>query len=221
MPLSILFDFNGVIVDDEPVHCQAMITTLAEQAISLSDDEYRANYLGLDDSACFRKAFHSVPGREPTEHQIADLVARKHEHYAKALEKGVPLVPGVVEFVHLARETGISLALVSGALRREIEPVLERLGLATAFPCLVAAEDVDRCKPDPAGYIQALTRLASRPEEAMILEDSLPGLAAAQAAHVRCTMLTTSHPRRLLAGAHAVWENFLGRTPRDLPWLND
>jgi beta-phosphoglucomutase len=221
MARSIIFDFNGVIVDDEPVHCRTLIRTLAEEGIVLTGEEYQSRYLGLDDAACFRKAYQSA-GRSPiTENQIPELVGRKHEHYTKELGNGINLVPGVVAFVHLARNQGISLGLVSGALRREIEPVLEDVGLASLFSCLVAAEDVDRCKPDPAGYLRALSRLASQPEEAMILEDSLPGLAASRAARVRCTMLTTSHPRPLLTDADAVWENFLGRTPTDLPWLND
>jgi HAD superfamily hydrolase (TIGR01509 family) len=220
MARTILFDFNGVIVDDEPEHCRALIQTLAEEGIMLSADDYASRYLGLDDRACFRQAFRLAGENEPSAAKITALVNLKHARFSSAIAAGVPLVPGVLDFVEKAAQEGVRLGLVSGALRREIEPVLQRIGLEGHFQCLVAAEDVDRCKPDPAGYLAALSYLASQPEEAMILEDSLPGLAAARAARVRCTMLSTSYAPARLADADAVWENFLGRTPADLAWLD-
>ncbi len=220
MTRAILFDFNGVIANDEPAHCRALIETLAESDIALSPNDYARHYLGLDDFACFRKAWQLAGRGEVPLENLDELVDRKHRRYADAVALGVSAVPGVIEFIGLARDQGTSLAVVSGALRKEIVPVLEVLKIASAFQVLIAGEDVPRCKPDPAGYLLALANLASQPEEAMILEDSLPGLAASRAARIRCTMLTTSHSAAMLSAADAVWENFLGRTPADLPWTS-
>ncbi|MEO8201781.1 MAG: HAD family phosphatase, partial [Gemmatimonadota bacterium] len=217
---TILFDFNGVIVNDEPQHCQALLDTLRDQGITIGPDTYYRQYLGLDDRSSFRKALLEGGEQEPDEQRLAGLVDQKSARYRSAVGDAVTFVPGAREFIVLAVEMGCSLGLVSGALRKEIEPVLGDAGLAAAFECIVAAEDVSAGKPDPAGYRNALHLLASQPEHAMIVEDSLPGLAASRRAGVRCTMLTTSHPAGSFPGADAVWENFLGRTPADLPWCD-
>lgn len=220
MKRTLLFDFNGVIVNDEPEHCQALLATLEEWGIPIDPETYYREYLGLDDRACFRKAFRAEGRPEPAPSRLTELVGRKSARYTQSIRESIAFVPGAREFIYDAAAEGFVLGLVSGALREEIRPVLVKAGLESIFTCVIAAEDVPACKPDPAGYLKALGLLASRPEEAMILEDSLPGLAASRAARVRCTMLTTSHRADSLAGADAIWENFLGRKPADLPWFN-
>jgi beta-phosphoglucomutase len=112
------------------------------------------------------------------------------------------------------------LGLVSGALRREIELVLDRAALRRHFEVIVAAEDVACCKPDPAGYLAAHAALDERRPLAagrcVAIEDSLPGLAAARAAGMRCTMLSTSHDSAALAAADAVWPSFSDHDPAEL-----
>ncbi len=217
MPSVILFDFNGVIVNDEPLHCEALIHTLAEYGIDLDRDTYYREYLGFDDRECFRYSF--ARANRPTDAtSIADATERKNAAWKRLLRSTMPMVPGAVDFVRAAASEGHRLAIVSGALRREIELVLERSGLAPCFECIVAAEDVPACKPDPAGYNQARATLATEAARCMVIEDSLPGLAAAHAAGLRCTMLTTSHPAAALADADAVWTDFTGKRPADLPW---
>ena len=130
------------------------------------------------------------------------------------------LVPGAVDFIEAAALDGHQLAIVSGALRREIELVLELAGLGPHFADIVSAEDVSACKPDPQGYRQALEALAIPAQRCVVVEDSLPGLAAARAAGLRCAMLTTSHPEDALADADVVWPDFVGREPDELPWAH-
>jgi sugar-phosphatase len=112
------------------------------------------------------------------------------------------------------------LAVVSGALRREVDLVLETAGLRGLLAVLVAAEDFSACKPDPQGYNRASAALGVPPERCVAVEDSLPGLAAARAAGIRCAALSTSHPADALAGADAVWPHLVGRKPADLPWAD-
>jgi sugar-phosphatase len=96
--------------------------------------------------------------------------------------------------------------------------VLSLAGLRAHFAEIVAAEDVAACKPDPQGYLQALARLELEPRRCVVVEDSLPGLAAARAAGLHCAVLTTSHPNDAFADADLVWSDFAGRRPADLPW---
>jgi beta-phosphoglucomutase len=217
MSQAILFDFNGVIVNDEPQHCEALIATLASYGYTLDREGYYREYLGFDDRECFRFTFERM-GRPVNETLIQEAIERKAVRYAEAIRASLELVPGSAEFIRAAAGEGYRLAVVSGALRREIELVLGESNLRRHFDVVVAAEDVTHCKPDPQGYRAALKALGVPALGCMIIEDSLPGLEAARAAGIPCAMLTTSHPAAQLAAADLVWDDFRGRHPRELPW---
>ena len=217
MTAAILFDFNGVIVDDEPQHCDALIATLAEYGYQLDRDSYYRDYLGFDDRECFRFSF-GKQGRPADEPALAQAIERKHAHYARAVRDSLRLVPGAQDFVEAAALDGYQLAIVSGALRREIDLVLDLAGLRPHFAEIVAAEDVSACKPDPQGYNRARAALDLAPNRCVVVEDSLPGLAAARAAGLRCAVLATSHGKQDFTAADAVWQDFTGHGPAELPW---
>jgi beta-phosphoglucomutase len=214
---AILFDFNGVIIDDEPVHCDALIETLASYGYPLDREGYYRDYLGFDDRECFRFTFRKMGLRDDPA-LITEAIERKAATYERAIRGSMTLVPGSREFIETAAREGYRLAVISGALRREIDLVLGEAGLRPLFEVVVAAEDVDACKPDPQGYAKAREALCLAPARCVVIEDSLPGLAAARAAGLRCAMVATSHPASELQGADLVWANLEGRHPRDLPW---
>jgi beta-phosphoglucomutase len=217
MTAGILFDFNGVIVDDEPQHCDALIATLAEYGHTLDRVTYYREYLGFDDRECFRFTFERM-GRPAEEQTLREAIGRKNAHYEKAIRGSLRLVPGAAEFVEAAAFDGLQLAIVSGALRREIELVLDLAGLRPHFAEIVAAEDVSVCKPDPQGYTRGLEALALTARRCVVVEDSLPGLAAARSAGLNCVMLTTSHAAEAVGKANLVWQDFVGHQPGELPW---
>jgi HAD superfamily hydrolase (TIGR01509 family) len=217
MTSGILFDFNGVIVDDEAQHCDALIATLAEYGFSLDRETYYREYLGFDDRECFRFTFERM-GVPQDEAKLREAVARKHTAYERSIKDSMRLVPGAAEFVENAALDGFQLAIVSGALRSEIELVLSVAGLRPHFAGIVAAEDVAACKPDPQGYNRAREILDLPARRCVVIEDSLPGLNAARAAGLRCAMLATSHPENACTDADIVWRDFVGHEPTDLPW---
>jgi len=219
MTSAILFDFNGVIVDDEPQHCDALIATLAEYGHSLDQDTYYRDYLGFDDRECFRFAFRQA-GRMLDEPALLEAVERKNAHYERAIRDSMRLVPGAADFIESAALDAFQLAIVSGALRREIELVLALAGLRPHFAEIVAAEDVSACKPDPQGFRRALAALELAPRRCIAIEDSLPGLSAARAAGLRCAMLATSHAEAACTAADLVWRDFTGHEPSELPWAH-
>jgi len=133
MTSGILFDFNGVIVDDESQHCDALIATLAEYGHSLDRDTYYREYLGFDDRECFRFTFERI-GHSRDEVVLREAVARKHAQYERTIKDSMRLVPGAAEFVENAALDGFQLAIVSGALRSEIELVLNLAGLRPTLP---------------------------------------------------------------------------------------
>jgi beta-phosphoglucomutase len=157
---ALLFDFNGVIVDDEEQHRATLESLLAEEGIALTRTQYYDEYLGWNDRMSFVAAFRQA-GRPLAPARLDALVAEKSRRYERMVEQSLTLVPGAAEFV--ARAAGwCCLAIVSGALRREIELVLDRAALRRHFEVIIAAEDVACCKPDPAGYLQALAALDGR-----------------------------------------------------------
>jgi HAD superfamily hydrolase (TIGR01509 family) len=217
MTSGILFDFNGVIIDDESQHCDALIATLSECGYALDRDTYYREYLGFDDRECFRFTFERM-GRPRDETTLLEAVARKHAAYERAIRNSMRLVPGAAEFVENAALDGFQMAIVSGALRSEIELVLELADLRPHFAEIVAAEDVAACKPDPQGYNRAREMLDIAPKRCVVVEDSLPGLNAARAAGLRCAMLATSHPEDACGEADLVWRDFVGHDATELPW---
>jgi HAD superfamily hydrolase (TIGR01509 family) len=217
MSRAILFDFNGVIINDEPQHCQALIETLAGYGYALDQERYYEEYLGFDDRECFRFTFERM-GRPTDTATLQDAIERKAIRYEQAIRSSMELVPGSSDFIRAAAAAGYRMAIVSGALRREIELVLNTAGLRRHFSVVVGAEDVAACKPDPEGYRRAVGELGVPPRQGVAIEDSLPGLAAARGAGLRCAMLTTSHPAGALARADVVWPDLAGRHPGDLPW---
>jgi phosphoglycolate phosphatase/beta-phosphoglucomutase len=219
MTSGILFDFNGVIVDDESQHCDALIATLAEYGYELDRETYFREYLGFDDRECFRFTFQRM-GQPHDEKAVSEAVTRKHAAYEGAIRGSMRLVPGAADFIENAALEGFQLAIVSGALRGEIDLVLELTGLRPHFAEIVAAEDVAACKPDPGGYTRARELLDLPPRRCVVIEDSLPGLGAARAAGLRCAMLATSHPENACANADAVWRDFVGHEAAELPWAH-
>jgi HAD superfamily hydrolase (TIGR01509 family) len=220
---AVLFDFNGVLVDDEAQHCQALQRVLADEAITLTREEYYAHYLGLDDRTGFFEAFRRAQRTLSTE-LLTYLIDKKSQLYLDLVATSLRMVAGAEEFVRDAAAR-FRLGIVSGALRREIDAVLSRTKIAQQFEVIIAAGDVPRSKPDPAAYLAAHTAFDKRRpiavEHCVVIEDSLHGLAAARTAGMPCVMLTTSHPSQALAGRGAalVWESLAGHAAAELATL--
>ncbi|MGH9261118.1 MAG: HAD family hydrolase [Acidimicrobiales bacterium] len=217
---ALLFDLNGVLVDDEDQHYEALRSVLASEQIALTREEYYSGFVGFDDRLCFVEAFRRANRTLVSEH-IIKLAEDKATAYQDLVAGSLRLVPGAADFVAQAAAT-FRLAVVSGSPRREIHDALERTGLQSYFGVIVASEDVRRGKPDPEGLLQAHAALtgdrSGRTHQCIVIEDSLPGLHAAGAAGMQCTMLTTSHNANTLrrAGADLVWESFVGHRPEEL-----
>lgn len=209
---AVIFDFDGVLVDSEPLHHRSLREALAPEGIEISTQEYEQVYLAYDDREAIRLALerHEKPCSQERVEQIA---LRKALHF-EALLGRVPLFPGARELVRaLARE--LPLGIASGALRGEIEAILERAGLRECFVTIVGADDVERTKPDPLPYLEAARLLRAHvpdlePHECLALEDSPPGMAAARAAGMTVVGVAHTYAAARLRGlAHHVVESLV------------
>lgn len=206
---AIIFDFDGVIADTEPLHFASFRQTLAEIGISLTESDYYANYLGYDDRGCFLAALtaHNHP-TDPL--ALAQLMQRKAQAYLESVKDHLVIFPGVHEFVNEAAAT-YPLAIASGALRHEIEFILEQAGLRKEFLHITGAEDVTRGKPDPQPFLHALDALNRQrqhqtiaPGSCLVIEDSIPGLRGAKSAGMKVLAVANTHSTQDLHEAHAV-----------------
>ena len=206
---AIIFDFDGVIADTEPLHFAGFRQTLAEIGISLTESDYYSNYLGYDDRGCFIAAL--TAHRQPIDPAaLARLMQRKAHAYLESLKDHLVIFPGIREFVRAAA-AAYPLAIASGALRHEIEVILNQAGLRKEFLHITSAEDVTRGKPDPQPFLQALIALNRQrreqpitAESCLVIEDSIPGIRSAKTAGMKVLAVANTHTIEDLHEAHAV-----------------
>ncbi|MBK5283509.1 MAG: HAD family phosphatase [Nitrospiraceae bacterium] len=206
---AMIFDFDGVIADTEHLHFASFRQTLAEIGIGLTEADYYANYLGYDDRGCFLAAL--TAHQHPTDPiALAHLMQRKARAYLESVKDHLVIFPGVREFVREA-SAAYPLAIASGALRHEIEVILEQAGLRKEFLHITSAEDVTKGKPDPQPFLQALNALnrqrqeqAITAESCLVIEDSIPGIRGAKIAGMKVLAVANTHTIQDLHEAHAV-----------------
>ena len=206
---AVIFDFDGVIANSEPLHLRAFQQALGEEGIFLSAEEYYTSYLGYDDVGVFQ-ALGRDRGLPMTAERVAGLVQRKGHQLEAILQAGEVLFPGAADFIRTSAKA-VPIAIASGALRHEIDEIVSAAGLAPLFSTIVASGDTPESKPSPAPYKLAFERLkALRPElephRCVAIEDSQWGLVSASGAGLRCVGVTTSYPREALQNAELVVE---------------
>src|SRR3954468_16795840 len=166
---AIVFDFDGVIANSEPLHYRAYRDVLAEQGITLTEADYYAEYLGFDDVGAFVAvgARHAIAWSAT---QITDLVARKAV-LLEALERDTSvLFPGAADAIRRA-SAALPIAIASGARGEEIRRVLDGAGLTACFAGIVAAEATPVSKPAPDPYLRALAMLRATRDPALAARD--------------------------------------------------
>ncbi|MFB3890819.1 MAG: HAD family hydrolase [Phycisphaerae bacterium] len=196
---ALILDFDGVVVDSEPIHLACFREVLAGIGVPLATEDYYARYVGFDDHDCFAAVLRNN-GREAAESLIRELVARKTALVQQAYTRSVRAMPGAVELIRGASEAGVPTAVCSGGLRKEIEIAARAAGVAKHLLTVVTAEDVRHGKPDPEGYRLALARLcaitgkALTPGRCVVVEDAPAGIQAAKTAGMKVLAVTSSYP---------------------------
>lgn len=203
---AVLFDFNGVIIKDEPIHLQLIDQILVQENMHPQNLHERQACLGRSDRSCFQNLLKNR-GKVPTEEYLIELVNRKSEAYLLQLEQleKLPLYSGIEDLIFQVRSQNLQLGLVSGALRAEIELVLERANLSSYFTVIVAGDDIITSKPQPEGYLLAVerlnkmnTKLYLEPQECLAIEDTLAGIQAAKRAQMQVVGVANTYPFHML-----------------------
>jgi beta-phosphoglucomutase len=206
---AIVFDFDGVIANSEPLHLRAYQQVLAEEGLTLTSHEYFSSYLGYDDVGAFT-ALARDRGVAMSDGQIASLIERKGRCLRDMLRAGDVLFPGAADFIRGAA-AAVPIAIASGALRHEIEEILDATQLRSHFLAIVASGDTPQSKPSPAPYALAFELLQRKDpglttSRCVAIEDSQWGLESARGAGLRCVGVSNSYPASKLTSAELVVE---------------
>ncbi|HEY9617694.1 MAG TPA: HAD family phosphatase [Microcoleaceae cyanobacterium] len=203
---AVLFDFNGVIIHDEPIHEQLINQLLVEENLRPKLGEFRKLCLGRSDRACLTDLMANR-GRTVTAPYLNQLIARKAAAYQRELEslEKVPIYPGVPDLIFNLRAAQLKLAIVSGSLRSEIELVLGRAQLQEAFALIVSGDEPVASKPEPDIYLLAIDRLNQQfpglnltPQECLVIEDTFAGIEAAKRAGIPVVGVANTYPFHML-----------------------
>ena len=203
---AILFDFNGVIINDETIHQQLIDELLLGENLPPSGSQFRQYCLGRSDRACIRDILKSR-GRVVREEYLDKLIKKKGAGYHQIISQmeTLPKCDGIIEFILSLQSRLLSLAIVTGALRQETEYILERMNIRQYFPVIVAGDDITTSKPSPDGYLLAVEKLNQynssfelKPSECLVIEDTPAGIEAGKNARMAVVGVANTYPLHLL-----------------------
>lgn len=225
MPKAIIFDFDGVIVDSEPLHYQAFVLVGKSLNFEMTWEQYLAQYIGFDDRDAFRYMLHQAieaghtPDVEDVNVTLAELIEKKQFAFEAIAQAGTAAILGSVELIEEAHAAGLPIAIASGATHADIEQMTQLLGIRDKFEIIVAADDVEHSKPDPTTYALAFEKLAAKypeadltPDTTLAIEDTGAGLQSAIGAGLQTLALQTTSPAEVLQQAGRVVEDLSGVT---------
>lgn len=209
---AIIFDFDGVILDSEPLHYEACCVALNGLGIQLSYKDYLTDCLGLPDKEMFPQLLMSQ-GHYLSAKELGQLIDKKIESYAKLINSRnkLPFVAGIEHYITEAKIRQKKIAVCTGSTKTEMLPVFERFKtghLDDYIDVIVTSEDVEYGKPSPEGYLLTLELLGCSAEQCIAFEDSPYGINAAKKAGIHVTALDTSHPRHELQNADVIVSSF-------------
>ena len=204
---AVIFDFDGIVVDSEPLHHRAFVKVFEPQNLDISWDRYCGHYLGFDDRDVIRERFREAD-RELDDSLMRQLMAEKARVFVELVEKeGITPYPGVVRLIRLLYSQ-VPLAICSGALHSDIEPILRTLDVGDCFPIRITADQVHVSKPDPESYLAVFEQLkeaypgrVTDPSRCVAIEDTPAGIAAARGAGLRILAVANTYPAHMLEAA--------------------
>ena len=227
---AILMDFNGVIIDDEPLQMKAYQEILKDEGLELTEEQYYAS-MGMDDRTFLENVYQRAD-KKPEANKILEITQAKSNRWREMIASEVPLFEGVENFIKkMARD--FAVGIVSMARRDEIEYVLDRANLSRYISAIISANDVEQCKPHPECYLRGFNAIdayrMSRDglpmvhSECLVIEDAPQGIRAAKAARLKALGVTNTVSAEQLreAGADAIAKNLNDWMPESIRQVFD
>ena len=197
MKKAVIFDMDGVLVDNRDYHIEAFNRMFARHGLSATYDQMLRSF-GKTNQRIFDDTFG--PGRFSAQ-EIAAMGAEKEEIYRQLFDPDIAPAPGLVPLLEGLKARGIRIAVGSSGPRRNVEYVLERCRIAAYFDAIADGEMISRSKPDPEVFLLAASLLDVPPADCIVFEDAVVGIQAGKSAGMAVIAMSTTLPKEMLQGA--------------------
>jgi beta-phosphoglucomutase len=206
MITTVIFDMNGIIIDDEPLHERAFRETLLKPyGINLTSEEYKRHCMGKSDESGYKAIINTYNLKNI---DFQELINKKSKIYWRLIQDNIQSFPGVIKLINHLNQN-FTLALTTSATRNEAEMVLNYFGIKKNFKIIITAEDITKSKPDPEPYLITAKKLQEEPKCCLVVEDSKAGIQSAKKASMKCIAVTTTHKRSELQNADLIVDSFI------------
>jgi beta-phosphoglucomutase family hydrolase len=212
---ALIFDMDGTIVHNMPIHNQAWQDVLAEVGIHIDQEEFNRATTGKKTSEILRLML----GSQLSDSDLSYWSERKESLYRERFACCREPLPGLVHLLEQAHALGLPMAVASAAPPENIPFILDELDLRRHFQAVVGGEDVTNGKPHPEIFLKSARILGVEPEKCLVFEDALAGIEAARRAGMDAVMICTTIDAHEVAGQTNVLEAVPDFTYLDLPTL--
>jgi len=211
---AVIWDMDGVIADTAPYHLKAWQHVFQKRGVSFTEADFKRNFGQRNDTI-----IKTVLGRNLPVNEVDDIAGEKEEYFRQGIRQNIKSLPGAINLIKSLREHGFSLALASSAPTENIQLILKGLDISDCFQSIVWGREVKEGKPSPQGFLLAAKKLGVAPENCVVIEDAVAGVAAAKRAGMWCLAITKTHPRASLAEADLIVDTLEMVTVNDLEKL--
>jgi len=211
---AVIWDMDGVIADTGPYHYKAWRSVFKKRGVDLTEEGFRSRFGQRNDTI-----IRGNLGEHVSQSEIEVIATEKEEDFRNLVRQQVKPLPGAVELVRSLPEHGFKIAVASSAPIENIMLVIESLGIDDCFHAIVSGRDVTEGKPSPQGFLLAAQRLGVEPEDCIVIEDAVAGIAAGKSGGMSCIAVTNTNPRESLGEADLVVDSLEEVTVVDLMQL--
>jgi beta-phosphoglucomutase len=197
--MGVIFDLDGVLIDTAEFHKQSWFDLAEKEGFEMTSQFFYESFGMQNYQIVPILAKHELSGEE-----VDRLSKWKEQRYRDLIEDAQILASGADALLAELKGSGFLLAIGSSAPRKNMDFVLERIGVADYFDALVVGEDVENGKPAPDTFLKAAEKLSLRPDRCVVVEDAVAGVQAAKSAGMSVIALTTTRPREELHQADLV-----------------
>lgn len=202
---AVLFDMDGVVIDNLPYHVDAWLLYCERHGIHLTREIFYKDLNGLNS----KDTFEWLLKREITREEIIEMEEEKEEIYRGFYKPFLSPAPGLMDFLSILKSNGIKTALGTSAGPGNIDFILDGLGIRAEFDAVIGGAEVTKGKPDPEIYVRAAGLVHVSPEDCWVIEDSLQGIEAGLSAGMKVVGMTTSHSPDELSHTHITSPDFV------------
>ena len=212
MRRGVIFDMDGVLVDNRDMHIEAFVILCKKYGVDLSKEKLFSVF-GMGNEEILPIV---LPQKLIAEKGIRPLAEEKESIYREIFERTIAPTPGLVPFLHALRAEGFRTAVGSSGMEANVRFVLEKCGIADCFDAVVHGDMVTRCKPDPEIFLTASRLMEVPSAECVVIEDSFAGIEAARRAGMAVIAMATTFPEEKLAATDndLIVSDFTPLTPK-------